>query len=84
MKLVDNNLEDYSPNCVFFIRGFTSAPFMDSGNTPEDNEVLIIFAIGPIYMLWHSLTNHFGMWSALQKAFEDLSSSCLISLTERG
>ena len=64
-----------------FIRGFTSAAFMDSGNTPENNEVFTIFAIGQISTSWHSLTNHFGVcW---QKAFEDLFSSCLIQLTER-
>ena len=57
---------------------------MDSGNTPKDNEVLIIFAIGQISMSWQSLTNHVGMGSASQKAAEDLFSSCLISLTERG
>jgi len=65
----------------YFIRGFTRAAFGDSGNTPEDNVVLTILAIGPMSTSCHSLTNHVGMGSASQKAFEDLFSSCLISLT---
>ena len=50
-------------------------------NSPEDNELLTIFAIGQISMFCHSLTNRDGIGSASHKAFEDTFNSCLISIT---
>ena len=68
---------------VSFLRGFSSAAFLDRGNPPEDIEVLTMFAIRSISMSWHSVTNHVGMRVASQRAFEHLFSNGLISLSER-